>query len=109
VDRSFGDGGSVPVRTTPVDELCFRYREADAQPGPFGLQPGVLFLQDLDVPSVRRRRRGQTEVINIGEGETARDLAMKAGEVNDEQERGDWGALGRAHRDRGKHSGGTLI
>jgi len=43
VDRSIGDGVSVRVRT-PVDELRLGDREADAQPGPSGLQPRILLL-----------------------------------------------------------------
>jgi len=96
VDRSIRDGGCVPV-CTPVDELSLGDREANPQPGPFGLQPGVLLLQDLDVPPVGQRGHGETEVINVGEGKTTADVAVKERDINDEQERGDWGALGGAH------------
>jgi len=37
------------------------------------------------------------------------DLTAEAGDVDYKQEGGDWGALGGAHRHRGKHSGGLLI
>jgi len=43
VDRSIGDGVSVPLRT-PVDELRLGDGQADAQPGPSGLQPCILLL-----------------------------------------------------------------
>jgi len=57
VDRSIEDGVSVPVRT-PVDELRFGDREANAQPGPFGLQSGIRLLQCLDVPPIGHRGDG---------------------------------------------------
>jgi len=34
---------------------------------------------------------------------------VEAGNVNDKQKRGDWGALGRAHRDWGEHLGRSLV
>jgi len=108
VDRSVGNGGLIPVRA-PVDKLRFGDREADTQPGPSGLQPGVLPLQDLDVAPIGGRGRGQTEVVHVGEREALGDLWVEAGNVNDKQKRGDWGALGRAHRDRGEHLGRSLV
>jgi len=34
---------------------------------------------------------------------------VKAGNVDNKQKRGDWGALGRAHRNRGEYFGRTLV
>ena len=81
VDRRIGDVASVPGRA-PVDELRLGDREADAQPCPSGLQLAVLLLQDLDVAPIGRRGGSHTEVVNVGEGETTRDLAVQAGYVN---------------------------
>jgi len=75
VDRSVGYWASVPVRT-PVDERRLGDREADAQPGPSGLQPGVLPLENLDVATVGRRGCRETEVIHVGESEAQRDLRV---------------------------------
>ena len=108
MDRSVGNGGLIPVRA-PVDKLCLGDREADTQSGPFGLQPGVMPLQDSDVAPIGSRGRGQTEVVHVGEREAPGDLRVEARNVNDKQKRGDWGALGRAHRDRGEHLGRSLV
>ena len=77
MDRSLGDEVSIPVRA-PVDELRLGDREAYAQPGPTGLEPGVLLLQDLDVAPIRCRGYCQTEVVHVGEGEIPGDLAVEA-------------------------------
>jgi len=108
VDRNIGDGASIPVRM-PVDELHFGDRKAYAQPGPFGLLPGILLLYDLDVALIGRRGDGQTEVVHVGEGEALGDLGVKAGNINNKQQRRDWGALGHAHRNRGEHFRGSLV
>jgi len=83
VDRRVGYGASVPVRT-PVDELRLGDRETDAQPSPSGLQPGIQPLQDLDVPTIGRRGRRETEVVHVGEGEAHRDLGVQAGDIYNE-------------------------
>ena len=57
----------------------------------------------------RRRGGGETEVVNIREGETIGDLAVEAGNVNNKQQWRDWGRLGGPHRNRGEHSGGPLV
>ena len=108
MDRSVGNGGLIPVRA-PVDKLRLGDREADTQPGPFDLQPRVMPLQDSDVASIGGRGRGQTEIVHVGEREATGDLRVEAGNLNDKQKRGDWGALGRAHRDRGEHLGRSLV
>jgi len=43
VAPTIGDWASIPVRA-PVDKLRLADGEADARPGPFGLQPGILLL-----------------------------------------------------------------
>jgi len=83
VDRCIGYGAPVPVRT-PVDELRLGDRETDAQPGPFGLQPGILPLQDLDISMIGRRGCHETEVVHVGESEAHRDLGVQAGDVHNE-------------------------
>jgi len=75
VDRRVGYGASVPVRT-PVNELRLGDRETDTQPGPFGLQPGILSLQDLDISTIGRRGCGETEVVHVGESKAHRDLRV---------------------------------
>ena len=75
VDRSVGYWASVPVRT-PVDELRLGDRETDAEPGPSGLQPGVLPLEDLDVATIGRRGCRVTKVIHVGESEAQGDLRV---------------------------------
>jgi len=84
VDRRVGNGASVPVRA-PVDELRFGDRETDAQPGPSGLQLGILPLQDLDISTIGRRGCLETEVVHVGEREAHRDLGVQAGDVHNEQ------------------------
>jgi len=108
VNRSIGGGVSVPW-CTPVDELRLGDREADAQPGPSGLQPRVLLLYYLDVPPIGRGGDGYTEVVHIGEGETMGDLTGETGNVDNKQQRRDWGPLGGAHRNWGEHPGASLV
>jgi len=74
---------SVPVRTQ-VDELRLGDRETDAQPGPCGLQPGILPLQDLDISTIGRRGCRETEVVHVGESEAHRDLGVQAGDIYNE-------------------------
>ena len=66
-------------------------------------------LQDLDVSSVGGGEYSQSEVIYIGEGQTAGDLGVETGDVDHEPERGDRGALGGANQHRGEHPGGPLV
>ena len=63
----------------------------------------------MDVGPIRRRGNGQTEVVHVREGEIAGDLAVKAGIINNKQQRRDRGPLGGAHRDWGKHFGEPLV
>jgi len=107
VDRKIGDGAPITVRTC-VDKHRFGNREPDAQPGPSGLRPGVLRLQDLDVLPRGGGGHGQPEVVHVGERQAQGDIGVKAGDINDKQKRGDWGALGRAHRHRGEQFGRSL-
>ena len=83
VDRRVGYGASVPVRS-PVDELRLGDGETDAKPGPSGLQPGILLLQDLDISTIGRRGCRETKVVHVGESEAHRDLRVQAGDVYDE-------------------------
>ena len=72
-----------------MDEFRLRDGEANAQPGPSGLQHRELPLQVLDVTPIRGRGNRQAEVVDVGEGETLGDLAVESGHINDKQKRGD--------------------
>jgi len=58
---------------------------------------------------VGHRRDHQTEVVDVGKGEPPGDLTVQARNINNEQERGDWGPLGGADRNWGKDLGTRLV
>jgi len=63
----------------------------------------------VDITPIGRRGNRQTEVIDVGEGEPLGDHTVEMGNINNKQKRGDGGALRRAHGDRGKHLGRSLV
>ena len=56
-----------------------------------------MALKELDVPPVGSGCHCDHKVINVGENQTFGDGGVEGRDVDDEQERGDGGALGGAH------------
>jgi len=96
VDRGLRGRVPVPVRA-PVDQFSLGDGKADPLAGAPRFYQGVVFLKELDVAAIRCRRDSQGKIVHIGQGEAEGDLRVKTSNINDEQQRGDWGPVGGAH------------
>ena len=59
----------------------------------------VVTLKELDIPSLRERRNCNHKVINVGENQAFGNGCVEGGNINNEQQWRDGGALWSTHGD----------